>query len=112
MVDISWKGAVFTALVKKNAMDGLEEWCQGTWLPQATKDCPVDSGVMKGSLGVERNDAGQFCLVGGGGEASSYIARQELDRSLKHPVGKAGFIQDSVNMHKSKLVPMIEKRIN
>ena len=53
-----------------------------------------------------------YCVVGGGGEASSYIAKQELDRSLRHPVGKAGFIQDSVTMHKSEMIEIVKKKIN
>ena len=110
MVNISWNGSSFSAEVVEKAMDGIEEWCQGTWLPQATQDCPVDSGVMRGSLGVERHK--DYCVVGGGGEASSYIAKQELDRSLRHPVGKAGFIQDSVTMHKSEMIEIVKKKIN
>lgn len=104
-----WKDTVLQATTKKNALDGIEEWCQTAWLPQAKTDCPVDSGTMRNSLMVERASDG--CYVGGGGAASDYIMRQELDRSLQHAVGKAGFISDSVNDQKGKLLTIVKKHV-
>lgn len=96
--------------VKRSALDGIEEWARVLWLSQAKTDCPVDTGTMRNSLTVERSDAENCVYVGGGGAAKKYIRRQELDRSLHHKVGKAGFIRDSVTMHIGKIPEFIKRR--
>jgi hypothetical protein len=108
---ISWKDIAVKLLIKKAALDGIEEWCNAAWLPQARADCPVDSGTMRNSLGVERDNAGQCCYVGGGGAASSYIMKQELDRSLSHTIGKAGFIEDSVTDNMPSVNSYVKKHV-
>jgi hypothetical protein len=111
MVDIKWDHSKFVSETTKKAVDGLEEWGLVEWKPQAVIDSPKLSGIMAGSLGVERDDAQKCIYVGGGGEASAYILKQELDRSLHHPVGKAGFILDTVNDKAPKLSEYVEKHI-
>lgn len=91
-------------------MDAIREWCEGVWLPQAVIDCPVDTGVMRESLGVDPRPAELACYVGGGGAAESYIMKQELDASLHHNVGKAHFIVGSVQEHINELGEMIKER--
>lgn len=80
-------------------------------LTQAKEDCPVLNGDMRGSLGTERDNAKKCVYLGGGGPAKDYILKQELDRSLYHDDGKAGFIRDSVEMHAGKLKSFVEKHI-
>ena len=109
---VVWHGAAFEKKIKKAALDGVEEWGRTTWLPQANKDCPVApkfGGTMRGSLGVER--ARNHIKIGGGGPAKDYIFIQEMDRSLNHTVGKAGFIRDSAKMHEHKIPTFIKKRV-
>lgn len=93
------------------AMDGLEEWARTLVLTQSKADCPVDTGTMRNSLMVERSDSEKAVYVGGGGAARKYILRQELDRSLKHTVGKAGFLRDSVMIHLNSLPEFIRRRL-
>lgn len=95
---IFWN-ALWGKKVLDQAMNGLERWARVEALTQAKMDCPVDTGTMRNSLDVERSDAERCVYLGGGGAAKKYILRQELDRSLHHRVGKAGFIRDSVMMH-------------
>ncbi len=94
------------------ALDGVEEWARTLVLSQAKIDCPVDTGTMRNSLTTERSNEEKCVYVGGGGAAAKYIKRQELDRSLHHNVGKAGFIRDSVLMHLNKLPEYIKRRIS
>ena len=110
-MSISWDDSSFKKNTKKRGLDGVEEWCRAEWQPQAKQDCPVKGGTMRNSLGVERDDANSCCYVGGGGGAASYIKKQELDRSLSHPTGKAGFIGDTVQMKASKLPAYVKKHI-
>ena len=107
--NIKWHPEVMRAKVQKAAVDGIEEWGRVDWQTQAQQDCPVDTSTMKGSLGVERMENG--IKIGGGAAAKEYIYVQEFDRSLKHTVGKAGFIRDSATMHFDKVVPKIKARL-
>jgi hypothetical protein len=108
---VSWNDTNFKKSTKTKGLDGIEEWCRAVWHPQASRDCPVDGGTMKGSLGVERDDAANCCYVGGGGDSKDYILKQELDRSLHHEVGKAGFIKDSLEQNISKLPTYVKKHV-
>ena len=111
MTDISWHDDEFKKAIVKNAIDGLEEWGKVVWHPQAYRDAPKKSSTMAGSLGVERDDANACIYVGGGGQAKAYILKQELDRSLHHEVGKAGFILDTVNMNAGSIQEYVKKHI-
>lgn len=111
MANIKWNHKPFFDKVVSNALSGIEEWARTEWQPQAKQDCPVKEGTMRDSLGVERSDSEKAVYVGGGGPAKKYIFRQEMDRSLNHTVGKAGFIRDSVSMKSSKIVKYVEKHI-
>lgn len=108
---INWNDKLFISNIRKKGLDGVDEWCRTVWEPQAKRDCPVDGGTMRNSLGVERDDQANCCYVGGGGAASSYILKQELDRSLHHEVGKAGFISDTVANNINKLPEYVKKHI-
>ena len=110
-MSISWNDSAFKKKVVSSALDGLEEWGRVEWHPQAYKDAPKKSSTMAGSLGVERSDSEKCIYVGGGGQAKDYILKQELDRSLHHEVGKAGFIKDSMQMHISKAPAYVKKHI-
>ena len=111
MADIKWDHSKFVKNVIKNGIDGLEEWGKVEWHPQAYRDAPKLTSAMAGSLGVERDDKNRCIYVGGGGQARDYILKQELDRSLSHPVGKAGFIGDTVQQKAHKLGTYVKKHI-
>jgi hypothetical protein len=108
---VSWNDASFKKNAHKAGMDGIEEWCRVEWQTKAKQDCPVHTGTMRGSLGVERDDANSCCYVGGGGAARDYILKQEIDRSLHHDIGKAGFIGDTVQDKASKLSGYVKKHL-
>ena len=110
-MSISWNDSGFKKKIVSAGMDGLEEWGRVEWHPQAYKDSPKKTSTMAGSLGIERDDANKCLYVGGGGQAKDYILKQELDRSLHHEVGKAGFIGDTVQMKASKLPAYVKKHI-
>ena len=112
MPDIKWNHKSFSDKVIKNALLGLEEWALAEWKPQAVRDAPKKSGIMAGSLTVERSDSDRCVYVGGGGEAKAYILKQEMDRSLHHEVGKAGFISDTVKEKAPKLASYVQKHID
>lgn len=108
---IDWRGGKWGERIRKNALDGVEECVRTLMATQAREDCPVDKGVLRASIGVERNDAERCVYLGCGGAARKYALRQEVDRSLHHRVGKAGFIRDSVVMHAGKLPAYIKKHV-
>lgn len=106
-----WDPKKFIDDTNKHGMDGVEEFCLTVWRPQAVQNAPKKSGTMAGSLGVERDDKNKCCYVGGGGQSASYILKQELDESLTHAVGHAGFIRGAVTDNVSKLPTYIKKHI-
>ena len=109
---VSWDDSNFHKNTIKKGVDGLEEWGKVEWHPKAFGDSPVKSGAMRGSLGVERDDNNKCIYVGGGGESKDYILKQELDRSLHHEVGKAGFIMDTVKEKSPLLSQYVKKHID
>ena len=111
MASIQWDHSSFLKNTKKRALDGVEECARGPMAIQAKRDCPVDSGTLRGTIGVERDEKAECVYLGCGGAAKAYAHRQETDRSLNHPSGKAGFIRDSVQMHNSKLGSYVKKHI-
>ncbi len=106
-----WDDSRFRKNTVNRGMDGLEEWGRVEALPQMKTDCPVKEGVMRDSLDLERDDRNLCIYLGGGGAAKAYILRQERDKSLDHPVGKAGFIEDSIEMKAPKIKQYVEKRL-
>jgi len=108
---VQWDHKAFVDQKVKKGMDALEDWGKTAWHPQAYRDAPKLSTTMALSLGVERDDANKCICVGGGGDAKDYILKQELDRSLHHEVGKAGFISDSVQQNISKLPTYVKKHV-
>ena len=111
-MSVQWNHANFAKSQRKKALDGIEECARVVMLTEAKENCPVKEGVMRGSLMVERDDNNECCYLGGGGPAKAYIYRQEKDKSLNHTVGKAGFIEDSVDAHVSELNSFVQKHIN
>jgi hypothetical protein len=106
--------------IEQEAYEGILEWGWTVWLTQAQEDCPVGiypagsgryGGTMRGSLTVVGEVAVLTVFIGGGGAASKYILRQEKDGSLNHTTGKSGFIKDSYEMHRAKIIPMVERHI-
>jgi len=111
MTVIKWDHKAFVDQTVKKGLDGLEDFGLTVWRPRAVKDAPKLSGTMAGSLGVERDDKNKCIYVGGGGQSKSYILKQELDRSLHHEVGKAGFIGDTLQANISKLPTYVKKHV-
>lgn len=119
MADVKWDHSRFVKNAKTRALDGVEECARGPMATQAKQDCPVGiyddgrvGGTLRGSIGVERDDANSCVYVGCGGAAKPYAHRQEVDRSLNHRGGqKAGFIRDSVEMHAGKLKSFVQKHL-
>ncbi len=111
MATFQWDHSGFVKSTRTKALDGIEECAKTEMATQAKEDCPVDSGTLRGSIGTERDDKEKCIYLGCGGPAKDYALRQETDRSLNHPVGKAGFIRDSVEMHASKLGSYVQKHI-
>lgn len=111
MSSIQWDHSAFLKSTVSKALDGVEECARGPMATQAKEDCPVDSGTLRGTIGTERDDKAKCVYLGCGGPAKKYALRQEVDRSLNHPSGKAGFIRDSVQMHSGKLSAYVQKHI-
>jgi len=108
---VDWRGGAWGKKIQQRALDGVEECVRAVMATQAREDCPVDRGTLRASIGTERNDAEKCVYLGCGGAAKAYALRQEVDRSLHHRVGKAGFIRDSVLMHAGKLPAYIRKHM-
>jgi len=118
---IDWHPEVCIEKAEAAAMDAGEQYASVVWLPMARENCPVGQypagsgrtgGTMRAGLTFERDDANKMIHMGGGGAAKDYILRQELDRSLNHTVGRAGFIRDTFAETISELGPMVQERID
>jgi hypothetical protein len=109
---VQWDDSKFKKSVVTKGLDGIQEWCMVEWEPTSKENCPVDTGVMRASLGVERSDSEKCCFVGGGGGSSDYILKQELDRSLHHNVGGPGFIMNTVKEKSPLLAQYVNKHVN
>jgi len=81
----------------------------GNVMTKSQKECPVDSGAMKGSGFVTLPTVGIRaiqCEAGYGGPSKAYVVRQHEDLTINHhkktskgdfqAVGKAKFLQDPV----------------
>ena len=111
MATVSWHPESWLKDTVTKAMDGLEEGVRGPMATQAKEDCPVDSGTLRNSIGVERDDANKCVYLGCGGPARDYAFRQHQDMSLNHPVGRAKFISGAVEQHAPKLKSYVEKHL-
>jgi hypothetical protein len=106
-----WAAGAVIARAKEAALDGLEEWAKGEVLSEMKRQCPVDQGTMRNSLGTERDDARGVIVLGGGGPAESYIYRQHQDASLNHTTGKSHFIVDPVEQLAPNAAKYVEKHL-
>jgi len=112
MATVDWHPESWQKSIKTKALDGVEECVRGLMKTQAQEDCPVDQGTLKGSIGVERDDANKCIYLGCGGPARDYAFRQHQDMSLNHPgAGKAKFISGAVEQHAPKLKSYVEKHL-
>jgi hypothetical protein len=112
MANFQWDHSRFVKSTETTALDGIEECAKAVMATQAKEDCPVDHGTLRDSIGTKRDTANKCVYLGCGGPAKDYALRQEMDRSLNHKVGKAGFIRDSVEMHAGKLNSYVQKHID
>ena len=106
-----WAAGAVINRAKEAALDGLEEWADGEVLSEMKRQCPVDQGTMRDSLGTERDDARGVIVLGGGGPAESYIYRQHQDASLNHTTGKSHFIVDPVEQLAPNAAQYVEKHL-
>ncbi len=106
-----WAAGAVINRAKGAALNGLEEWADGEVLSEMKRQCPVDQGTMRNSLGTERDDARGVIVLGGGGPAESYIYRQHQDASLNHTTGKSHFIVDPVEQLAPNAAQYVEKHL-
>lgn len=106
-----WAAGAVINRAKEAALNGLEEWADGEVLSEMKRQCPVDQGTMRNSLGTERDDARGVIVLGGGGPAESYIYRQHQDASLNHTTGKSHFIVDPVEQLAPNAAQYVEKHL-
>ena len=104
-----WAAGAVINRAKEAALNGLEEWADGEVLSEMKRQCPVDQGTMRNSLGTERED--DKIILGGGGPAESYIYRQHQDASLNHTTGKSHFITDPVEQLAPNAAQYVEKHL-
>jgi hypothetical protein len=78
--------------LEKKAMNTLET--MGNEVKSLSQQrCPVDTGTLRNSAMVARDDGAKKVQVGYGGAAASYSIRQHEDMSLHHNVGQAKFLE-------------------
>ena len=100
---LSWKKSVADEITKK-AFDKLEG--VGNEIKSLSQErCPVDTGTLRGSAQVVREN--DKIIIGYGGAASSYSVQQHEDMSLHHPVGQAKFLESAFD----EIAPTIKERL-
>jgi hypothetical protein len=81
--------------LEKKAMNTLET--MGNDVKSLSQQrCPVDTGTLRNSAMVARDDGAKKVQVGYGGAAASYSIRQHEDTSLHHNApGQAKFLESA-----------------
>ena len=106
-----WAAGAVIARAKEAALDGLEEWGKGEVLSEMKRQCPVDQGTMRNSLGTERDDARGVIVLGGGGPSKDYIYIQHQRADFNHTTGKSHFITDPVEQLAPNAAKYVEKHL-
>lgn len=71
--------------------------------------CPVDSGTLRNSCVVEQHS--DYVVVGYGGAASSYAAKQHEDLSLHHSVGQAKYLEQPATEMEEEIQEAVIKAV-
>jgi hypothetical protein len=71
--------------------------------------CPVDSGTLRDSCVIEEGD--NYVIVGYGGAASSYAARQHEDMSYHHDVGQAKYLEQPATEMEEEIKAAVAKAV-
>jgi hypothetical protein len=106
---MNWRGAAASKAVGQALLDGGEEWMRAKVLPDADEHCPVDTGVMKSTHTVARDE--KSVAIGYGGPSAPYTVKQHEDLTLHHVVGEAKWLENAWNRHAAELKPILKKRI-
>jgi hypothetical protein len=106
-----WASASVISRARKNALDGVEEWARGEVLSEMKRQCPVDQGTMRNSLGTERDEENNVIILGGGGSAEKYIYVQHQRADFNHTTGKSHFIVDPVEQLTPNLPEYVQKHL-
>lgn len=109
MPRVVWNSAPLLEKILESALDGAEEWARVDAMPSAVENCPIDSGALRGSQAVDRED--NSVIMGFGGQAAPYAVIVHEDQTVYHPVGKAKFLEDSFNEKLPDLPEKIANRI-
>jgi hypothetical protein len=111
MAKFTWLVPSLDKAAEKKALDGIEALANEIKSLSQTR-CPVDTGTLRNSAVVVRDDAAKKVQVGYGGAASSYSIKQHEDMSLSHPVGQAKFLESAFTELKPKLEKYVKSKIN
>jgi len=111
MASVQWDHSKFVKSTRTKALDGVEACAKTVMATTAKERCPVKDGILRGSIGVERDEANSCVYLGCGGPAKAYAFRQHQDLTLNHPVGQAKFITSAVETHSKELKSFVEKHI-
>ena len=82
--------------IREACLDGCEEFAY-LILADAKSNCPVDTGTMRSTGEVQRDD--EEVVIGFGGAAAAYTLRQHEDASLFHTVGEDHWLENAGNAH-------------
>jgi hypothetical protein len=108
MVRISWKGVVIASQMERSALNGLEALGNEIKSLSQTR-CPVDSGTLRGSAQVVREN--DKVIIGYGGAASSYSIAQHENLGYHHPVGQAKFLESAFDELSGKVEEYVKRAI-
>lgn len=95
---LTWNTSVAKGKVDQ-ALNGLEKLANEIQSLSQSR-CPVDTGTLRGSAKVAREET--KVMVGYGGAASSYSIDQHENLSYYHPVGQAKFLESAFDELKPK----------
>ena len=84
-----WHALIAEGKAEK-ALNGLEKLATEI-MSLSQSRCPVDTGTLRGSAQIRREE--KSVSVGYGGAASSYSIKVHEDMSAHHPVGQAKFLE-------------------
>jgi hypothetical protein len=107
-MSVKWYGDTVADHFTAKALDAGEEWLNLV-KADAMEHCPVDQGTMRGTHTIQRES--HEAVLGVGGPAAPYTAKQHDDASLHHTVGEDHWLEKAKDRQESKLNPLLEAKM-
>ena len=108
-MSVNWYADGLSNKAREAALAGLEE---GAYLIKSAsmEKTPVDTGTLRNSHTIERDDSAIY--IGVGGPAAPYALKIHQDASLTHVVGEDHFLQKAFDQGAEHARDLMKARVD